>query len=557
MSYLTRRTKGTCLTHDELDDSLDYIKNSKTDLGHQHTSSDVSDLGDLATQNTISSLQVDDSTSVGRALLTASTALAQRQALSVYGYYTREQLVTAVGDGFTGLNGTTITVEGLAYIWSTGATAISDLPGLLPYVWIFPDHFGKNTTPGSTDMSGAIQAAINYAAGITTGATVFFQEVKYAIASALTWKPNVSFDLGQSTTIVATAAMTAMLQTGVGSSGVRLRGAELRGGVWDADNKASRCILLKEFEYVKIRQASFIDCDGSYIEHDGTGAFASCYDLFVSGVRILRKDQATTAPANNYGFKFNGLSDSHFHDIVISGVERGFSGPLWASKIITVHVWNWWPTQGELKYGFHNSGGNNQFIGCQVDNSSTAAYYNGESRNYYTSCHLTLDNASFIPDGVPVGVYNASGKTCTVTNCNWNAQSSSYRIGKDIDGDLSGIQSVNNTFNNVVTVQGNRGALIATVDITTNAGSDPTINKSWNIASVCRNSDEDYTFTFTNNPIDTSYQVIAHFEPTSYPQYLLAPIIRERNAGSFRVQCVNSANTFVRPAKVTVTVRRV
>lgn len=547
MTLKLRSEQDDPLSHDDVDGNFSHLSSGistldvdKADIGHTHLATEITDI-----------------TTVGRSLMTASTALAQRQALSVYGYYTRAQLVTAVGGGFTGLAGTTITVEGLAYIWSAGATAISDLPGLLPYVWIFPDHFGKNITPGSTDMSGAIQAAINYANSITTGATVFFQEVKYAIASALTWKPNVSFDLGQSTTIVATAVMAAMLQTGVGSSGVRLRGAELRGGVWDADNKAARCVFLKEFEYVKISGATFIDCDGSYIEHDGTGAFASCYELFTSNVRILRKDQATTTPAGNYGFKFNGLSDSHFHDIVISGVERGFSGPLWASKIITVHVWNWWPTQGELKYGFHNSGGNNQFIGCQVDNASTAAYYNGESRNYYTSCHLTLDNASFIPDGVPVGVYNASGKTCTVTNCNWNAQSSSYRIGKDIDGDLAGIQSVNNTFNNVAAIKGNRGEILATVDITTNAGADPTINDSWNIASIYRNTDEDYTFSFAKNPPNTRYHVTALFEPTSYPQYLLAPVIRERNAGSFRVQCQNADKQFVRPAKIAVIVSRI
>ena len=108
---------------------------------------------------------ISDSTSAGRALLTAASAAAQRTTLQVYAYYTRAQLVTAVAGGFVGVDGTSIAVEGLHYRWQNGATAIADLAGLLPEGAVSPLHFG--VTLDGADCTAQLQACFTYCAGGT------------------------------------------------------------------------------------------------------------------------------------------------------------------------------------------------------------------------------------------------------------------------------------------------------------------------------------------------------------------------------------------------------
>lgn len=86
---------------------------------------------------------------------------------TAYQFATRAAFVAA---SLTGLDdGTIVSAGGLFYVRSTGASAISDLSGWLPYGTASPDHFATNTTPGTTDMSAAILAAFTYMDSIGGG----------------------------------------------------------------------------------------------------------------------------------------------------------------------------------------------------------------------------------------------------------------------------------------------------------------------------------------------------------------------------------------------------
>lgn len=91
-------------------------------------------------------------------------------------------------------DGSQIVIRGLGFRKKTGATAISDMAGWLPAGDIYADHFGENTTPGTTDMSAAIQAALTYV-GSLGGGFVRLLAGTY-IAAALSC-PNYTFLVGQ------------------------------------------------------------------------------------------------------------------------------------------------------------------------------------------------------------------------------------------------------------------------------------------------------------------------------------------------------------------------
>lgn len=73
----------------------------------------------------------------------------------------RSELVTRCATGWRARAGQTYTADGLDYVGSTGATTISDLPGLLPLGFVAPDHFGAKNR-------AAISAAATYWASLNT-----------------------------------------------------------------------------------------------------------------------------------------------------------------------------------------------------------------------------------------------------------------------------------------------------------------------------------------------------------------------------------------------------
>lgn len=77
-------------------------------------------------------------------------------------FASRGLLVTAVSGGVSWSNGTVISDGTSLYLVDDSISDISDLVGLKPYSSVTPNHFGENTTPGTTDMTTAIQAAVEY-----------------------------------------------------------------------------------------------------------------------------------------------------------------------------------------------------------------------------------------------------------------------------------------------------------------------------------------------------------------------------------------------------------
>ena len=124
----------------------------------------------------IAAASITDSTAVGRALITAADAATARTTLEIADYATRAAFVTWA-TGKTPAVGLVINAAGLGYRYIGTGTAISDLPGWVPYWAISPNHWADNTTPGTTSMAAAIQAANTYAGGVIDASLSYPQVV--------------------------------------------------------------------------------------------------------------------------------------------------------------------------------------------------------------------------------------------------------------------------------------------------------------------------------------------------------------------------------------------
>jgi hypothetical protein len=107
------------------------------------------------------SVDVDSSFALAYAIEAKEDAAATAAALLDSTGLTRAQMVARIAGGFVPVNGTVYILSGLSYIGQTGATAIPDLPGLVPNGQIRADHFQPNANGAVT-----INQAVAYADSI-------------------------------------------------------------------------------------------------------------------------------------------------------------------------------------------------------------------------------------------------------------------------------------------------------------------------------------------------------------------------------------------------------
>ncbi len=96
------------------------------------------------------------------------------------GFSTRSAFVTWAS-GKTPATGAILDAAGFSYRYIGTGTAIGDLPGWVPLGYAFPDHWGQNVTPGTTNMHAALTTAIAYSA------TVYLAGGVYAVGATLAW----------------------------------------------------------------------------------------------------------------------------------------------------------------------------------------------------------------------------------------------------------------------------------------------------------------------------------------------------------------------------------
>lgn len=326
--------------------------------------------------------------------------------------------------------------------------------------------FGATGGGDDTPDREAIQAAIDAAAALPTGGTVHFPDGHgeiYAIEEPLIWKPKVSFHLGSRAVVRATAAMDAVLQSGVGSEA--LSTVFLVGGRWDCNYLAKRAIHIKQGARVLMSDFAMEKCgayvDGTsettsaYIQIGDAAQTSTSYEINISNFlmyRTLDGGSPTPAPANNYGIYSHSASDSQIAHGGINGVKKGVYGALAHWKISTVHVWNYTPEQGHLINGFHSANfGGVHFMGNQVDCGTgvVAFLIDGASPNHPSSVFGNQVHCTEGTDNTGYAFGTGSGSVVTFVG-NTITCDVSHRYASSFGGTTTDTTRVGNRVVNVV-----------------------------------------------------------------------------------------------------------
>lgn len=419
---------------------------------------------------------------------------------------TRADFVALLAGGFVPPEGEIFHLDGISYSGRIGATAIPDMPGLVPNGDVDLAHFGvkpTNLAIDATDNVVAIQAAIDFVASKTNGGTVHARGFGSIVNPIITinapivLKRKVSLDFGK-VRFRAAVNMSAMIDSVAGSSG-RLEQQFIKGGFWDCDQKASSCFRLREFQQIEISDLEIVECDGNAIHLNDAAQSSSNFEVKIKNVLIERSN--TISPSNSRGIYADPAggqftSDSIVVDVVPIGYQYGIDGTWFASDFTRVHPWSYPPTQGEMIDAFRISGGTCRFSQCYADNASRYGYNLDGPRFIINNC-TTLRNDT-VADNAGACVYLASGSEAIVTSCTFNGASALARWAKDFDGDLSKLIAQNNRCTNVVTQVGN-------YDLSYAGPYTPTITAGTNVTSA---SSAECRFTRVNKVVTVSGMLV-------------------------------------------------
>lgn len=119
-----------------------------------------------------------------RVQITAWTAVLAEDSNTrrAYAFASRSAFIAALGWPWE--SGAVVSDGTVQYEYLGTGTAIADAPGWVPFGAIYPEHFGANTTPGTTNMQAAIKAAADYAQSILA-ALYFRAGINYRINTPL------------------------------------------------------------------------------------------------------------------------------------------------------------------------------------------------------------------------------------------------------------------------------------------------------------------------------------------------------------------------------------
>lgn len=294
---------------------------------------------------------------------------------------TRAQLVTRCAAGWRAVAGQILWAGGDAYIGATGATAISDLPGLLPINFVSPRHFGAKCD-GNNDAT-AISAAWAYYQTIQVDGA--FQ---YAPVTAIPFKWNPGITRANSGLILT---MTGVGATMIGDGEV----SQVRNVTIRTENAINPRIRNFEMRQILGKPISSIADNGAgkirvtttaahgltvgeYTRVNGSAAYddyeARVAVLAVVSTTVVDLDRAYVAPAGAQGVLGGdaiilgpGTQTAHVTDMhwkEIAGVALAYDGAA-ATRTARNHGEKCMYGMALLDYGANNYDEGSVFETCQ------------------------------------------------------------------------------------------------------------------------------------------------------------------------------------------------
>jgi hypothetical protein len=310
--------------------------------------------------------------------------------------------------------------------------------------------YGANTTPGTTNMQAAIQAAIN-AAETAGGGTVYIPAGTYAIATPLTILGSIALIGEPNTTLYNTSTTTSHLICGASTT------------VFNDDQTFIEKITFNGLTpavaagtchgvHIKAKQVVFKSCNFSNLGGSGIRGEYSQY------TRIYDCGFSTNG---RYGMEFSAPdAASECNDMVISGIYQNFNNIL-----------------GGIYGVFNQSLLQGNTFTCTVQSKTTGAHLDMTGRSN------VVDNCTFEMDGVTgktmVGVVTTGIAPNVISNCTFQTADVNTHRGIYIGTGSLDVITMNNSFN-MTGNAGNSGDILK-FDAATKLTSSNDIFSGWDI----------------------------------------------------------------------------
>jgi hypothetical protein len=142
----------------------------------------------------------------------------------------------------------------------------------------------------------------------------------------------------------------------------------IRGGVIDANRQPLTGLRVEDLHRLEIADISILNA-----LYKGVHLLKGGNETNLSRVRCDVDMQTRYAPGS-IGVHVE-RTDCKFTLIHVIGYETGIRSDASSNWFSQIHVWNWVPAQGPMKYCFYCNGGNNAFSQCYADSPDIAGFY--------------------------------------------------------------------------------------------------------------------------------------------------------------------------------------
>lgn len=264
------------------------------------------------------------------------------------------------------------------------------------------------------------------------GGTLELGDGEYEIARTLRLPRSVSLVMTPNAVIRAKANFQgdAVIVKGGGNySKAAATSGWIRGGVIDGNRQALTGLRVENLHRLEIADLSVLNA-----LYKGVHLLKGGNETNLTRVRC-DVDMGTRYAPGSIGVHVE-RTDCKFAMVHVIGYETGVRSDAGSNWFSQIHVWNWEPTQGPMKYCFYCNGSSNAFSQCYADSPTVAGFYITKPHQSIVQCRVFYSR--WAEDNAGVGfLITKDGRHGSYLG-NAVFANKGHRLGKAYAGDLEG-----------------------------------------------------------------------------------------------------------------------
>ena len=203
----------------------------------------------------------------------------------------------------------------------------------------------------------------------------------------------------------------------------------IRGGVIDGNRQPLTGLRVEDLHRLEIADLSVLNA-----LYKGVHLLKGGNETNLTRVRC-DVDMRTRYAPDSIGIHVE-RTDCKFAMVHVIGYETGVRSDAGSNWFSQIHVWNWVPTQGPMKYCFHCNGANNTFSQCYADSPSVAGFYMTKPHQSVMQCRVYYSRWAEDNAGAGFLITREGQHGSYLGNVLFAGREN--RLGKAFEGDLEG-----------------------------------------------------------------------------------------------------------------------